>query len=472
MVTPPDSANPGRNSASPQDSARSARQPASTAPPLPDASAGAPEVIWPAYFAQHTPPPRDVARHVEALHRAQQHEHVIWLIQSALINGQSQPWMYEVLALSMEIQGRPQADVDRVVMSLADFGTADFGTMAFSAAYLARLGRQSAALVIYRQASRLLPERPEPYVLGLRLARKLKDIDGIEWTAAGVLQYVWTRDYKSLHREAESAVAEALQMLRREGQNDRAEQLAARMQEARRRDLMVRLVWSGAGDLDLLIEEPTRTVCSFQNPETSGGGVLVHDGCGPTPQNCYEEYVNAEAWPGDYLVRIRHAWGTVVGERATLTIIRHQGTPEEKIETYPIQLRAEDVVVRFSLPEGRRKTLRDVVTQDATFEVPVTRNAAPSGRIKAAQAEAELNASRGQLEGVSVRRTGAVGFQPVIQVIPEGSTMTAQALVSPDLRYVRIGAAPTFSNVTDVFTFSFINGVNLGSLQPGLQPGN
>ncbi|MEZ6067355.1 MAG: hypothetical protein R3B90_17000 [Planctomycetaceae bacterium] len=58
------------------------------------------------------------------------------LLEAALINGQSQPWMYEVLALSMTIQGRPEADVRRVVLSLADFGTADYASVTYSAAYL------------------------------------------------------------------------------------------------------------------------------------------------------------------------------------------------------------------------------------------------------------------------------------------------------------------------------------------------
>ena len=53
------------------------------------------------------------------------------------------------------------------------------------------------------------PRAPEPYVLGLRLARELKDYAAVRWTATGVLTSVWGKDYEQLHREAEDAALEA-----------------------------------------------------------------------------------------------------------------------------------------------------------------------------------------------------------------------------------------------------------------------
>lgn len=51
-----------------------------------------------------------------------------------------------------------------------------------------------------------------------------------------------------------------------------------------------------------------------------------------------------------------------------------------------------------------------------------------------------------------------IGFQPVIQTIPEGTSLTVQAVVSADRRYVRLSVLPVFTNITDVFTFSFVAG--------------
>src|SRR5690606_30754859 len=91
-----------------------------------------------------------------------EHEHVVYLIQAALIHGQTQPWMYEVLADSMKLAGRPESEIQRVILSLTDFGTANLESMMISGAYLARFGRDDAALRMYRQAARIAPERAEP----------------------------------------------------------------------------------------------------------------------------------------------------------------------------------------------------------------------------------------------------------------------------------------------------------------------
>ena len=50
---------------------------------------------------------------------------------------------------------------------------------------------------------------------------------------------------------------------------------------------------------------------------------------------------------------------------------------------------------------------------------------------------------------------GAAGYQPIIQVLPEGVQMGAIGVISADRRYVRISIAPTFSTIGDVQTFTF-----------------
>ena len=44
----------------------------------------------------------------------------------------------------------------------------------------------------------------------------------------------------------------------------------------------------------------------------------------------------------------------------------------------------------------------------------------------------------------------SVGFQPQITVLPEGVTMTVQAVISADRRYVRLTVIPSFTAITDV----------------------
>ena len=50
---------------------------------------------------------------------------------------------------------------------------------------------------------------------------------------------------------------------------------------------------------------------------------------------------------------------------------------------------------------------------------------------------------------------GAVGFQPIVITLPQGTMMGATGVVSADRRYVRIAVAPIFSTIGDVQTFTF-----------------
>jgi hypothetical protein len=421
-----------------------------------------PEEIWEHYFRGETPAAATVGDLVSRLHAARQHEQVIALIQGALIHGQAQPWMYEVLALSMQIAGRPDADIERVLFSGVDFTGADYRSMMYSAAYLVRFERTAPALHLYRQASRFEPTRPEPYALGLKLAVGQKDYDAVQWAAAGILRSAWTGAHADLYRQADDAALNAIQDLRRLGREDEAARFEQALAEARQRDLVLKLAWSGHGDLDLLVEEPPGTVCSFENPYSRGGGVLVHDGYGPDQKNCYEEYVSAFAVPGRYRVRIRHVSGNIVGKRAQLTVTRYLGAPGEVTQTFSVPLAGRETVVRLALAHGRRTELADVPDPE------LTRAARPRERRRTlwqmlGEPDRVTRRVRRDFEGSrNAAAAGQPGFTPMIAFIPEGAMMQAAAVVSGDRRYVRISATPLFSEITDVFTFSFVNTGNPG----------
>lgn len=59
----------------------------------------------------------------------------------------------------------------------------------------------------------------------------------------------------------------------------------------------------------------------------------------------------------------------------------------------------------------------------------------------------------------------SVGFTPQITTLSEGVSLTVQAVVSADRRFVRLSVFPRFTNITDVFTFSFLSGG--GGIQGG-----
>jgi len=69
----------------------------------------------------------------------------------------------------------------------------------------------------------------------------------------------------------------------------------------------------------------------------------------------------------------------------------------------------------------------------------------------------ETSVDRGKLlKKLNAYGGGAVGFRPVITILPTGISLSAFGVsVSADRRYVRIGVSPSFSAVGSVSTFSF-----------------
>lgn len=447
-----------------------------------------PDEYWFQYFRQRAeqPAPRDVIRTVEALHRKGRHDHVIAIINGALANDQTQPWMYDVLALSMKLDGRPEAEIDRVLLSRVDFTTTDVNSLLYSAAFLTRLDGKKQALTLYRQSADIDRTRPEPYVLGLKLARELRDVDATEWAATGVLRHVWLKDFQKRHQEAEDAASDTENELLRAGKRERADKLRKAMKDARRRDLMIRVDWSGDGDLDLSVKEPLGTTCSIDTPQTASGGILVHDGYGPRRENSYEEYVCVEAPSGQFEVQIDYFGdgGTIVGKRCQLTITLHHGSPEEKVFRQSVQLDGPTATLPFSLQNGRRKS-RAVVPDSiekptGALRIPRREMLAKVRRAGGGVVPAGLNQFRPAPGGPGILAqpgapaqgfrmpagsfTAGVGFQPVIGFIGEGVSLTAAAVVSADRRFVRISVAPFFNTLREIQTFSFQGG-NAGTGQ-------
>ena len=292
------------------------------------------------------------------MHTAERYAEAISVINAALINRQSQPWMYAVLGMAMKLEKYPQDEVNRALLSPIDFTAADVPSMLYSAAYLRRLNADSAALHLYVQASRLAPVRPEPYVLGMRIATRLKDWEQVGWGASGTLSFAWTRNHESLHKEAIGLAQDAAKELLKAGKTEAVAKLKKQIAEALQRDLVVKLTWAGKGDLDLEVAEPGGTVCSYKEPQTDGGGFLTHEGRGPDQKKCYESYVCPVAPPGDYILRVRHIYGDIVGKRATLEVTRYKGSARESSRTLTVQLKAKATEVRVPLNNGRGKSVK------------------------------------------------------------------------------------------------------------------
>jgi tetratricopeptide (TPR) repeat protein len=399
--------------------------------------------VWTRFFEKEVPP--EIVHDVVAeLIENGKHEDAIVCLEQAILHGQIQPWMYQVLAETMQATGRPKAQIERVLLSSQDVILNDPRSMMHLAAYLVRFERFERAIELYRQAAALDPSRPEPFVLALELATRTKNYNAIAWSAPEVLTFSWVKGREQLNRLAEESAASAESALIKGGDFARAFELRTEMQKARRLDLVVRLEWSGQGDLDLQIREPGGTICSAAQTLTSAGGIFVHDGFGPIQDHCYEEYLCPQGLPGEYSAVVKHVSGDIVGKRARITITRDRGTPNEESFSETIFIGPTDQMMRFSLSRGRRVQAN---LDRRNVELKLGKNPAIRNSVLA-----QLGAGVGV--GQIAQRSGAVGYTPVITEIAEGVRLSALATVSGDRRYVRINANPVFSAITDVFSFT------------------
>ncbi len=174
----------------------------------------------------------------------------------------------------------------------------------------------------------------------------------------GVLRTAWTRDHEQLHRDAEDAALDAERGLKSVGRQSDADALREAMTLARTRDLFVRLQWAGDGDLDLSVEEPLGTTCSVIDPQSQGGGVHMHDGYGPKPEDCYEEYIcRASERPAFTSSACVGSTATSSASGRSFTVVLNQGGPNETSQSFVLKLDKDAAAIRIPVPNGRRRQL-------------------------------------------------------------------------------------------------------------------
>ena len=59
------------------------------------------------------------------------------------------------------------------------------------------------------------------------------------------------------------------------------------------------VTWTGEADVDLLVEEPSGTVCSLRNPRTTAGGVLLGDAIRQTGRDSFGGHSEVYVCPRD-----------------------------------------------------------------------------------------------------------------------------------------------------------------------------
>jgi hypothetical protein len=316
-------------------------------------------------------------------------------------------WMYEGLALSIELnKGKP----------------AEVKTYLGYAATLARRGRDPNQLVnvadlmltrgfydqvgpLLDQAADQVPHRGEPLMMSVKLARKTKDEKRMASSVEKLLSLGWMgADSKGhtlddlVRKEAGDQVEGLAAELREDDKSSEADALLASLKEAKARDLYVKLTWTGDTDLDLVVTEPLNATARYETPRTVFGGSILKNG---EPGDCEEIYVCPRGFDGDYTIKVE----TIFSDpklppptEATLEYITHEGTDQEARSTKTIALKghsSESVVVH--LEGGRRKQVLPFIAPP----VKVIRKGPPS--VEAAKAKAAAAAKPATKSSTPVR---------------------------------------------------------------------
>ncbi len=440
-----------------------------------------PKEYWknPSAFAESLQEPGLIIACADFLTSMNQWDHSAELLKENLRRGVLvRPWVYEALAVALREGKASSEDIERAEVSAADLEPQDAQGY-LRAARALKKEHPDAALAFCRQAAILQPGVAAPYQEALAYA---KDEASMTWAAGQLLSRDWLADNSKLHEVAKEKLRTLAAELAKAGKKDAADKLLAHLQDAQRRDLELTLAWENgqsAADLDLIVEEPVGSFCSWRNRQTVGGGILLGGEIGSKKQT----YVGAEAFPGVYKVSIERVFGHPLGDKAQLRVVRHKGTPQENEEIITISLDSKEPV-QVKLDGGRRKhvaevpppsavrrlaeTAREPSTNDALSQLQ--RLADPAGSTLDGRVPYGVDAPGTQIGDERVpdpSKHDLVAYQTRVSPANSAVDVIVQTTFSADRRYVRLGVAPVFNVVSgsNLQSGGFYNPIIPGSPQ-------
>lgn len=271
---------------------------------------------------------------------------------------EAETWMYEALGLSIKMNQGNDSDVKTALGYAADLAvkSRNPNDLVSVADQLLLLGHTDRVGALLDQAAELIPHRAEPLMMSINLARKLKDPKRMGDAVTRLLSLGWPGYDESMRRDARKQVENLAKSLREDSRGDDADALLARLPDAEARDVFIRLTWLGDADLDLAIEEPLGATARVSAPRTVFGGSIIKNGYGNHPE---EVYVCPRGFNGVYTIRIDTVYNNPEKPAlaASLDIITHEGTPQERKETMTLALPSQGKPpqpVKVTLKDGRR----------------------------------------------------------------------------------------------------------------------
>ena len=431
--------------------------------------------FWKNYFNSDKVNDGLVRRTMLHYKHANQYNDIIVALQSAMLCGKAQPWMYEALALAQLCAGRPQSEYERTLMSAVEFSD-DAQTMILIAVYMQRIGLHKRALQVLEEVAKNNPEMEEVYQHALPIASITNNLEAKKWVSLGILSLAWPEEKQFMYDRANNMANGVVADLIAANKKKEAAQFQEQIDNAKKRDCIIRVSWAGQADIDIAVEEPGGTVCSMKNIQTPAGGFFMGDAhagqLGKNGKIMSETYVCPKGFNGDYRVAIKKAWGNVIGGKVKVELFTHVNADDlnsikgKKPMVGYIQLKDDAAGMMFTLHDGRRteasqQVIANAVNNQVNRAILAQQLAQAFDPDAMAKIDGFVNADQAAEEGryyMPYFRGGAVGYQPQIITLPTGTNLMAQAVVSADRRYVRITSVPMFSYIANVRIFNYVTG--------------
>jgi len=449
-------------------------------------------VFWTNYFAQDNVDHaliHDVVRQLSIAMRTnrQNADQVIALTEAAILSGNAQPWMYEALTLSLYLTGAPTAQVLRAALSAADFCQDPIDLLNVGFVMRELLDLEQYVFPLYQQALVNMPPQREIYAATLRLGwelfNKYDEEEPLRWISLAIVSQEWDGMLgERLSKDANDALETLTGRLRRQGRTEEAQQLAQDIREAKLRDFIVTIEWTGDAGIDLIVREPSNSLCWFRNPRSASGGLLktapLENPARISSLSSTRKvsYVVPQGFNGKYELIVNKSWGTLTNDLIKVNVQTNTVPGEGKSEGTTVRMEPKGVVFDFTLETGRRTEsvseieLAVADTHMAVAQQITDRNAAlwrlmddgllgqvadptPTPTPTPVTPTAPINIVPVSNPSITDYLFGSryIGYAPQIEIVTQGVTFDSPMIaVSPDRRYVLMTIDQQFESIVAV----------------------
>jgi tetratricopeptide (TPR) repeat protein len=363
-------------------------------------------------------------------------------------------WVHKSLAIALQMGHGTPADVERAVLSGIDLDPTDPKAYIEAAKFEAEQKNYDQALAFCKRAAACDPDQPLAYANALAYAESATDLktDAVVWAADNLLKRDWNAQDINYHQQ----VNERLKRLiaKTEAAGKKSDPIRRALAEQTQRDLVIELLWQGQADLDLVVAEPSGSVCSATQKRTTGGGVLKADILDPRDGNNHSEvYTAAMAFSGTYKVSVKKVIGQPLGDSARIKVTRYKGTPKESFDLIAVDLK-DNKSVEVAMENGSRTELATVPDENdfrnATTGAPLSSGMSGLGGGFG---------TAGSVSGSSVTASNPQGLLPVVSTASEtrlrgiGSSaadLRASMKINPDRQTATFHINPVFGTGKEV----------------------